>query len=69
MIRPGRTIELIEAEMCAEGKTCIVARSWKMKSVRYMRDCNWKTLPIEDPEYLAHWDGMRCVARRLYSKY
>ncbi len=30
VIRAGKTIELIEAEMQANGKTCIVARAWKM---------------------------------------
>ena len=29
-LRPGRTIELLEARMQAEGKTCIVARAWRM---------------------------------------
>lgn len=30
MIRPGRTIELIEAEMTAKGRTSIVARAWRV---------------------------------------
>lgn len=30
LIRPGRTIELIEAEMTAKGRTSIVARAWRV---------------------------------------
>ena len=30
VIRPGKTIELIESEMIAGGKTCVVARTWRM---------------------------------------
>lgn len=30
MIRPGRTIELVEAEMTAKGRTSIVARAWRV---------------------------------------
>ena len=60
MIRPGKTIELIEAEMCAEGKTCIVARAWKMKTSDTRAIAGLEDLPIENPEYLPDWDGMRC---------
>lgn len=30
VIRPGKTIELIESIFTAQGKTCIVARTWRM---------------------------------------
>lgn len=30
VIRPGKTIELLESQMQANGKTCIVARAWRM---------------------------------------
>ncbi|WPR63122.1 thioesterase family protein [Glutamicibacter protophormiae] len=30
MVRPGRTIELIEAEMTAKGRTSIVAQAWRV---------------------------------------
>lgn len=30
MVRPGRTIELIEAKMTAKGRTSIVARAWRV---------------------------------------
>ena len=30
MLRPGRTIELVEAEMVTQGRTSIVARAWRL---------------------------------------
>lgn len=30
MLRPGRTIELVEAEMITQGRTSIVARAWRL---------------------------------------
>ena len=30
IIRAGKTIELLESDMQANGKTCIVARAWRM---------------------------------------
>src|SRR6185312_12489349 len=33
MLRPGRTIELIEAEMVSRGRTCIVARGWRLTTL------------------------------------
>lgn len=30
MVRPGRTIELVEAEMITNGRTSIVARAWRL---------------------------------------
>ncbi|MHA3058839.1 thioesterase family protein [Acinetobacter sp. ANC 4641] len=33
VIRAGKTIELIEAQMQAQGKTCIVARAWRMQTI------------------------------------
>lgn len=33
LLRPGRTIELIEAEMVSQGRTCIVARGWRLTTL------------------------------------
>lgn len=61
LIRPGRTIELIEAEMVANEKTCIVARAWRMET----QDSS-EVAALEDqsraphPEALPDWDGMDC---------
>lgn len=32
VIRPGRTIELLEARMLADGRTAIVARAWRLRT-------------------------------------
>ena len=59
MIRAGKTIELIESEMQENGKTCIVARAWKMmtqdtKAIEGLEDQR-----VEHPENLAIWEGMK----------
>ena len=60
MIRPGKTIELIEAEMCANGKTCIVARAWRMLTSDSRAIAGIEDFPIESPEFLPVWEGMSC---------
>lgn len=57
-VRPGRTIELIESVFEAGGKTCIVARAWRMatentKSVEGIEDFR-----IPDFHELDRWNGM-----------
>ncbi|MCL6238758.1 MULTISPECIES: thioesterase family protein [Acinetobacter] len=59
VIRPGKTIELIESEMRAQGKTCIVARTWRMmtqnsQSVKGLEDAD-----VTGPETAPIWDGIR----------
>lgn len=58
IIRPGRTIELIESTFEAQGRTCIIARAWRM-----VTEDTTATEGIEDraiPSYkdLPNWDGM-----------
>lgn len=58
MIRPGRTIELIEAELTAKGRTAIVARAWRLatgdsSAVHAVEDTH-----VTHPEELPVWDGM-----------
>ena len=48
MIRPGRTIELIEAEMVSQGRTCIVARGWRLKTLD-----STPVAALEDPEVMS----------------
>lgn len=60
IIRPGRTIELIESEMVCEGKTCVVARAWRM-GIQDSSD----VAALEDqhialhPENFPDWEGMQ----------
>ena len=59
VIRPGKTIELIESEMKAQGKSCIVARTWRM-----MTQNSHEIKGLEDahgnaPEHAPVWEGIR----------
>ena len=58
VIRPGKTIELIESEMSAQGKVCIAARTWRMmmqdsQSVQGLED-----MFVEGPEHAPIWEGI-----------
>lgn len=59
VIRSGKTIELIESEMKAQGKSCIVARTWRMmvqnsKSIQDLEDRQ-----VLGPENAPIWEGIR----------
>ena len=59
-IRPGRTIELIEAVMSSGGRDSIVARAWRLMTqdtsvIAGLEDKQATHLPDELPE----WDGMK----------
>lgn len=59
-IRPGKTIELIEAVMSSRGRDAIIARAWRL-----MTQDTSEIAGIEDqqsahnPEELSAWDGMK----------
>ncbi|ALD01011.1 thioesterase [Acinetobacter sp. TTH0-4] len=59
MIRAGKTIELIEAEMQANGKICIVARAWKMMTQDTSAISGLEDQGVEHPEKLPIWEGMK----------
>lgn len=59
-IRPGKTIELVEAVMASGGRDCIIARAWRLltqdtSSVAGLED---KPAPTQ-PDQLPEWDGMK----------
>jgi hypothetical protein len=58
MIRPGRTIELIEAEMVCAGRTAIIARAWRLKTHDSTEVAGLEDAAIAHPEDLPVWDGM-----------
>ncbi|MEE1621082.1 thioesterase family protein [Zafaria sp. Z1313] len=58
MIRPGRTIELIEAEMLCQGRTSIVARAWRLKTLDSAPVAAVEDSSVAHPERLPAWDGM-----------
>lgn len=59
VIRAGRTIELIEATMQAQGKTCIVARAWRMMIQNTTAIQGLEDQKVVQPEQLAVWTGMK----------
>lgn len=58
VIRAGKTIELLESEMQAQGKTCIVARAWRMLMQNTQAVAATEDQPISQPEHLPVWTGM-----------
>ena len=59
IIRPGRTIELVETTMAANGKTCIVARAWRMQTSDTSEIAGLEDERIGHPESYPNWDGMK----------
>ncbi len=59
VIRAGKTIELIEASMQANGKTCIVARAWRMMTQDTTSIQGLEDVVVQQPEQLPVWMGMR----------
>ena len=59
IIRPGKTIELIESTMSAKGRICIVARAWRMliQDTRNVAEIEDKS--ILQPEQFEPWLGMQ----------
>lgn len=58
MVRPGKTIELIEAEMLCQGRTAIVARAWRLKTHDSTAVAGIEDPTVTHPEDLPAWDGM-----------
>lgn len=58
VIRPGKTIELLEAEMQSNGVTCIVARAWRMRVQDSTVIAGLEDSPVSHPDTLLPWDGM-----------
>lgn len=59
VIRPGKTIELIEATMQVQDKTCIVARAWRMMTQNSREIHGIEDNVIYTPSELPNWDGMK----------
>lgn len=57
-IRPGKTIELIESTMQAQGKTCIVARVWRMCTQDSAEIAALEDQAIQHPDTLPSWNGI-----------
>lgn len=58
IIRPGKTIELVEAVMQANGKTCISARAWRMATQDSSSIAGLEDEVVHHPEQLPRWTGI-----------
>ena len=59
VLRPGKTIELIEATMVANGRACIVARAWRMQTSDTRAIAGMEDRDMGRPEDLPDWTGMQ----------
>lgn len=58
IIRPGRTIELIESKFEAKGRTCILARTWRVISGDTSEVEGVEDASMPFYENLPNWSGM-----------
>ncbi|OTG63491.1 thioesterase family protein [Acinetobacter silvestris] len=59
VIRPGKTIELIESIMTGQGKTLVVARTWRMITQDSSVIAGLEDQVVETPENMPDFDGIR----------
>lgn len=59
IIRPGKTIELIESTMIAGGKSCISARTWRMAVSDTKVVAGLEDQPVEGPQDAPVWDEIK----------
>jgi hypothetical protein len=57
VVRPGRTIELVEATMVAAGRACVRARCWLLARQDTTAVAGGGPEPMPSPETIARWDG------------
>jgi len=58
VIRPGKTIELVESAMQAQGKTCIIARAWRMATQDTTDIAALEDQTVNHPSNLPDWTGI-----------
>lgn len=58
-IRPGRTIELLEARMSAQGRVCIVARAWRLKITDTTSAEHYSDDPLPGPHQGQPFEAMK----------
>lgn len=67
VLRPGRTIELVEARMSYDGRPVVLARAWLMKTFDTEEIAGTSFVPLVPPGALPAWDmsalwGGACIA-------
>ena len=58
VIRPGKTIELIESEMRVQGKSCISVRTWRMMTQNSAEISGVEDHQVLGPENAPIWEGI-----------
>lgn len=58
-LRPGRTIELLEATVVSGGRPVVRARAWRLAHYDTAAVCGGDAAPMPDPQSLPPWDGPR----------
>lgn len=56
VIRPGRTVELVEASLLHSGRLVILARAWLMQTFDTERISGSALPAIPSPKMMPHWD-------------
>ena len=59
VIRPGKTIELVESIMSTNGKPCIVARTWRMITSNTQQGAGLEDSSVDGPEHAPVWEEIR----------
>lgn len=57
VVRPGRTIELVEARLTQDGRDAVVARVWRQATHEVSVDVGTPDEPIPGPEQAEPWDA------------
>lgn len=58
VLRPGKTIELLESVMESKGRPCIIARTWRIIKHDTTLIAGLEDQAIVHPDELPDWDGM-----------
>lgn len=56
VLRPGRTIELVEARLCHEGRPAIVLRAWLMRAYDSQDVAAVNFAPMPPPDAMLDWN-------------
>lgn len=56
VLRPGRTIELVEATLSHAGRAAVVLRAWRLQEQPTAAVAGTPVLPLPRPQELEHWD-------------
>lgn len=59
MLRPGKTIELLQAELTANGRTAVRATAWRLQTADTATVAGCEDEPMHPLEDSEPWDGMQ----------